>query len=386
MNWLVALVAVPSLVVSWVISAALCTLAPRWRFVDHPGERKIHRRPLALGGGIAIWAGVVVPFAVVEALLIPWSWVYRDNPDSAHLSFSFAGEWGLRLAEFIEPHLPGLVSRSSDMGFFLACGSVLVVLGLVDDTRGLDWRFRIAVETLVAAAVVFGRGWKLTLFVDWPLATDIASVLWIVWLVNSFNMLDNMDGLSAGVAAIAATMLAIVMLLTPEAGSGEPQLFIAGLLFILVGALVGFLAHNRPPARIIMGDAGAYFVGFALAVTTILATFSGGGMPRHSILAPLCVLAVPIYDTISVLCIRLRAGSSPFQGDTNHFSHRLVALGLSKTQAVLTIYLTTAACGLGALLLHEVDVAGAIVVLALVACLLAVIAILELTALRKMRS
>ena len=166
----------------------------------------------------------------------------------------------------------------------------------------------------MAAAVVFGRGWKLTLFVDWPLATDLVSVLWIVGLVNSFNMLDNMDGLSAGVAAIAATILATVMLLTPEAGSNQPQLFVAGFLFVLVGSLVGFLFHNRPPARIIMGDAGSYFVGFSLAVMTILATFSGGGVPRHAILAPLCVLAVPIYDTVSVRADSASRRAQPVRG------------------------------------------------------------------------
>ena len=155
-----------------------------------------------------------------------------------------------------------------------------------------------AVETLVAAAVVFGRGWKLTLFVDWPLVTDVVSVLWIVGLINSFNMLDNMDGLSAGVAAIAAAILAVVMLLTPETGS-QPAATCSSRdsCSCLLGALVGFLFHNRPPARIFMGDAGSYFVGFSLAVMTILATFSGGGLPRHAILAPLCVLAVPLYDT-----------------------------------------------------------------------------------------
>jgi UDP-GlcNAc:undecaprenyl-phosphate GlcNAc-1-phosphate transferase len=384
MNWLVALAAMPSFLIAWAISGVLCRLAPKWGFVDRPGDRKIHKLPVAFGGGLAIWAGVVAPFAAAEWLLVPWSRVFRDDPAAAQLDFSFAGEWGARLAEFIEPHLPGLAARSSDLWFFLACGTVLVALGLVDDTRNLDWRFRLVVEILVAAAVVFGRGWKLTLFVDWPILTDVVSMLWIVGLINSFNMLDNMDGLSAGVAAIAAAMLASVMLLTPEPGSGAPQLFIAGALFVLVGALLGFLVYNRPPARIVMGDAGAYFIGFSLAVMTTLATFSGNGTPRHAILAPLCVLAVPIYDTLSVLIIRLRAGRSPFEGDTNHFSHRLVALGLSKPQAVLTIYLTSAACGLGALLLHQVDFAGAIVVLLMVGCLLAVIAILEVTARRKL--
>jgi UDP-GlcNAc:undecaprenyl-phosphate GlcNAc-1-phosphate transferase len=385
MNALVVLAAVPSLVISWAVAGVLRVLAPRWGFVDQPGRRKIHERPLAYGGGLAIWAGVVVPMSLATAGLAAWSSVHRVDPDRARLDLSWAGSWGARLAEFVEPHLPGLASVMADVWFFLAGGTVLVLLGLVDDVRKLDWRFRLLVEILVAAAIVFGRGWKLTVFVDWPLATDVISVLWIVGLINSFNMLDNMDGLSAGVAAIAAAILAVVMLLTPEAGSTQPQLFIAGFLFVLVGALVGFLFHNRPPARIIMGDAGSYFVGYALGVLTILATFAGGGTPRHAILAPLCVLAVPIYDTLSVLWIRLRAGRSPFEGDTSHFSHRLVDLGLTRSQAVLTIYLTTAACGLGALLLHQVDAVGAIVVLSLVGCLLAVIAILEATARRRIR-
>jgi UDP-GlcNAc:undecaprenyl-phosphate GlcNAc-1-phosphate transferase len=158
MNWLVALGAVPSLLISCAAAGLLRAFAPKWGFVDLPGERKIHRRPLALGGGLAIWAGVAVPFALAEALLIPWSWAYRNHPESARLDVAFAGQWAVRLAEFVEPHLPGLVARSSDMGFFLACGSVLVLLGLIDDTRGLDWRVRLAVETLVAAARGLGRG------------------------------------------------------------------------------------------------------------------------------------------------------------------------------------------------------------------------------------
>ncbi len=99
--------------------------------------------------------------------------------------------------------------------------------------------------------------------------------MWIVGLVNSFNMLDNMDGLSGGVAAIAAAMLAAVLLIAPDPETHGPQLFVAGFLLVLVGSLLGFLWHNRPPARLFMGDAGSYFIGFCLAVATIAATFAG---------------------------------------------------------------------------------------------------------------
>ncbi len=113
-----------------------------------------------------------------------------------------------------------------------------------------------------------------------------------------------------------------------------------------------------------MGDAGSYLVGYLLAMATLTATFAGANLPKHAILAPLCVLAVPLYDTATVVLIRLRSGRSPFVGDKSHFSHRLVELGMTKPQAVLTIYLATATCGLGALLLHEVDALGAVVILA----------------------
>ena len=126
------------------------------------------------------------------------------------------------------------------------------------------------------------------------------------------------------------------------------------------------------------------FVGYCLAVASLLATFSDYQQtPWHAVLAPLCVLAVPIYETATIVIIRLRAGHSPFQADQRHFSHRLVQLGFSKPQAVLTIYLMTTTCGLGALLLARVDGIGAAVILFLVACILGLVAVLESTALRK---
>jgi UDP-GlcNAc:undecaprenyl-phosphate GlcNAc-1-phosphate transferase len=160
-------------------------------------------------------------------------------------------------------------------------------------------------------------------------------------------------------------------------------LFVAGFLFVLAGAIAGFWWYNRPPATIFMGDVGSYFVGFCIATATLMATFAGEGVPRHAVFAPLCVLAIPVYDTLSVVWIRLRSRRSPFEGDKNHFSHRLIELGLSPKRAVWTIYLVTTACGLGAILLHQVNAFGAAVVLLMVACMLATIAILEATARRK---
>ena len=136
-----------------------------------------------------------------------------------------------------------------------------------------------------------------------------------------------------------------------------------------------------------MGDAGSYFVGFCIAVTTLLATYTDARAENwHGILAPLCILAVPLYDMVTVILIRLREGRSPFQADKCHFSHRLVELGFSKPRAVLTMYLTTATCGLAGLLLQLVSGQGAIIVVLVVMFTLLIVAILESTARRQVNS
>lgn len=369
MIWLITGAIIPSMVVSWLAMHVLRRKAESFGLVDRPAGHKAHQQPTPAGGGIGIWLGVVVPLALGQCLL--W-WTATSSPPSF-------------LPEIAVQHLGGLGKQSSKLWLLVAAATVLMLLGLADDRRGLDWKLRLSIQTAVAAVVV-AAGWRLSLFVDLPWLTNALSVLWIVALINAFNMLDNMDGLSGGVGAIAAAMLAAVMLMAPDPSTHQPQLFVAGFLLVLVGALLGFLGHNCPPARIFMGDAGSYFIGFWIATGTLMATFAGEGLPRHAILAPLCVLAVPLYDTTSVVLIRLRRGHSPFQGDNNHFSHRLVDLGLSRTQAVLTIYLTTATTSLGALLLYQVDATGAIVIGLMVVCVLLLIAILETTARRKMRN
>ncbi len=366
---------VPSLVVSWGAAYLIRRRAAAWGFVDRPAARKVHSTPTPLGGGLAIWLGVVVPFAMGQLVLF----LLHERASSN------GGLVPGTLFDFIGPHVAGLWMQSKDLWLLLGLATVLMLLGLADDRRGLDWRLRLAVQISVAAAVVFGRGWKLSIAGDWPLVSAAISLVWIVGLVNSFNMLDNMDGLSAGVGTIAAAMLAAVMLLVPDPHTRQPHLFVAGFLLVIVGSLLGFLWHNRPPARLFMGDAGSYFLGFSLATIAMVATYAGGDLPQHAILAPICVFAVPLYDLVTVVAIRLRRGLSPFEADKNHFSHRLVELGLSKKQAVLTIYLLTTTCGLGALLLHEVDEVGAVLIILLVVCILLLIGILE-TAGRRAKS
>ena len=370
MIWLVAGSLIPSMIVAWSAALAVRRWGPRWGLVDKPGYRKVHSTVMPTGGGLAIWLGIVGPLAVGQVAV----WLLYH----AGFGVRHAGPADGSLTGLVALHLGGLLQQSGKLWTILAGGTVLTLLGLWDDRFGLSWKLRLGVETAVALTLV-ALGWRMSLFIDAPWLTGALSVVWVVGLINSFNMLDNMDGLSAGVAAIAAAILAVVMLAVPSPATNLPQLFIGGFLLVMVGSLLGFLGHNRPPARLFMGDAGSYLIGYLLAVITLTATFAGASLPKYAILAPLCVLAVPLYDTLTVIIIRLRLGRSPFVGDKNHFSHRLVELGMTKGQAVLTIYLATATCGLGALLLHEVDALGAVVVLALVACMLVLVAILETT-------
>ena len=367
-----------SLLVSWCATFALRFLAPHLGLVDQPGHRKVHTNPTPLGGGLAIWIGVITPFAFGQFAL--WR-IISDGEQN--LANSFVA----RIAPNYLKHLPGIWGHSDSLWVILGAGTILMLVGLADDRWGLGWKVRLLLQFGLAGVCVAWQGWRATAFINIPLLTGMLSVIWVVAMINSFNMLDNMDGLSGGVAAITSGTLAAAMLLTLDPETGDPQYFVGGFLLVITGALLGFLVHNRPPARIFMGDAGSYFVGFCIAVATLLATYTGYRSENQlAVLAPVCVMAVPLYDMITVLWIRIREGRSPFQPDKCHFSHRLVDLGLSKGKAVLTIYLLTATCGLGALLLNRVDAVGAGIIILMILCVLALIAILETTALRKLRS
>jgi len=360
---LAGIVMVASAVSLWVVSWVKLH-AQGLRLIDMPNERKVHTQPIPRGGGLGIWLGVLSVFSIGTLAVALASYSPSMLPES--------------IPESLRLMVPGLWSKLGSIWLLLAGGSVVAILGLMDDRFGLDWKVRIAVEFAVAAGIVYGLQLQLTAYIDLPWLTPILSVIWIVMLINSFNMLDNMDALSAGVAAIISGMLALMLLTTSEPSQREPQLFVAVMALALLGGLIGFLKHNWPPASIFMGDSGSYFVGYWIAVTTLLSTYSGSsGQAPHAVFAPLCLLAIPIYDTLSVIAIRLREGRSPFQADKKHFSHRLVELGMTKRQAVGTIYLATLTCSLGALLLPRTDWIGAGLVLLIVFAMLGLIALLE---------
>ena len=263
-------------------------------------------------------------------------------------------------------HLPALIT-------LIAAAAALHIMGLIDDSKHLGPIIKLIIQFAVALALTTIGEIRFGLFINNPIITTILSTFWIVTIINAFNFLDNMDGLSAGIATICAAMILSAAL------QGQ-QVFVSALLILLIGSLLGFLVFNFAPARIFMGDAGSLVVGMLIAVATIRTTYYHESSPSgnwFAALMPLIVLAVPLYDSISVTIIRLLQGRSPFVGDKQHFSHRLVKKGMTDRQAVLTIYLATACTGLGAVILPTVPPTGAILIAIQTILIILIIAILE---------
>jgi UDP-GlcNAc:undecaprenyl-phosphate/decaprenyl-phosphate GlcNAc-1-phosphate transferase len=289
-------------------------------FVDTPNARKVHTTPIPLLGGVAIVVGAILA-----------------------VFFAFRGE----------------VPRS--IAGALIAGAIVALLGLVDDRRGLSPLVRLLVQ-LAAAAILIYFGVRVRLPIAEPLNVAL-TLFWILGITNAINLLDNMDGLSAGVAAVAAAFMTLL-------GALNGQYLVSALAAAILGACLGFLRYNFQPARIFMGDAGAYFLGFWLAVLGIQLRF-----PQNvnfvTWMVPVLVLGLPIFDTTLVTISRLRRRVHPFTGGQDHLSHRLVERGFSQREAVLILYLLAGGFGMIALFITEASVAEGYFLGALVALLAA---------------
>lgn len=315
-----------------LLSAVGTAAVRRWSlargFVDLPGGHKAHDNPVALGGGIAVTLAVLLPILLAIAVANTFA---AGPPD-----------W---LPYSVSVHLDGIVSRNYVATGIALAAITMCILGLADDARPMRPALKFLGQFLIALFLVVGCNLRLMSHLPYGLSVFL-SLAWMLTLTNSFNFLDNMDGLAAGVGMIAAAVFA-----TTAAGAG--QLFVPLCCWLLVGALAGFLPFNFHPARIYLGDAGSMVIGLLLAVFTILTTFAAPeqGQRPFGMLAPLVVMAVPLYDTISVIYLRWRLGVPIWTGDRRHFSHRLIRRGMSIPQAVLVIWLATLVTSLPALLL-----------------------------------
>jgi UDP-GlcNAc:undecaprenyl-phosphate/decaprenyl-phosphate GlcNAc-1-phosphate transferase len=344
---------------SAVLTAAMRKLAVRAGFVARPASDRYHRSVIPLGGGAAIFATlstvILAAIVVVKFIAVP-----------GHLG---------RLVERVTLNPADFLARMNELWVIWLSAAVLFALGLWDDKKRLGPFLKLAIQCAVAlAAAAFGEV-RVELFIQSRVVTSILSALWIVVIINAFNFLDNMDGASAGIAVIVSSIL-----FTAAAFSG--QILVGGLALVFVGTLLGFLVFNFPPAKIFMGDAGSLVVGFFVALLSLRTTYYHEAQSGswYAVFLPLVVMAVPLYDFVSVTLLRISQGKSPFVGDTQHFSHRLKKHGLTDTQTVLVLYLATLCTGLGATFLYQVNLAGTILIFVQTIFILSIIAVFETTA------
>ena len=284
-------------------------LALRTGVVDMPNTRKVHGSPVPMLGGAAIYAGFVL------ALVL------------------FGDRFYIR-----------------ELVAILLGATLVSLFGLADDRWGLHAYLKLAGQLLAGIILVIG-GTRVQLFTgEWSWLNLALTLIWVVGITNAFNLLDNMDGLSGGVTTVAASFF---LLLAAMSG----QYLVGALAAALIGACIGFLRYNLNPATVFMGDTGSLFLGFLLAAIGIKLRFPSN-VPWITWLVPICVLALPIFDTSLVFVSRLRRGLNPLTTPgKDHLSHRLVALGLTRREAVLVCYLIGGVCGMFAVYVSQARIA-----------------------------
>jgi UDP-GlcNAc:undecaprenyl-phosphate GlcNAc-1-phosphate transferase len=278
-------------------------MALRLGIIDQPNARKIHVSPIPLLGGVAIYG------SCIAAVLL------------------FGNRFGLH----------ELVS-------ILVGASLMSFLGVWDDRRSLSPFLKLMGQFLAASILVL-TGVRIGTF-PWEAVNVAVTLGWVVVITNAMNLLDNMDGLSGGVGAAAAIYFLLLAAM-------NDQYLVGALTAALIGACLGFLVYNFNPASIFMGDAGSLFIGFMLAAVGIKLRFPEG-IEIVTWMVPVLILGLPLFDTTLVIISRLRRGLNPLTTPgKDHISHRLVAMGYTRREAVLICYLACAGLGVVALFITQ---------------------------------
>ncbi|HBG48796.1 MAG TPA: undecaprenyl-phosphate alpha-N-acetylglucosaminyl 1-phosphate transferase [Cyanobacteria bacterium UBA9971] len=272
--------------------------------VDMPNERKVHKNPIPRLGGVAIWLCTILTFVIL--VFINWDYPYGNG-------------------------LSGI----------LVGGSIMFLLGLVDDLYDLSPKFKLVVQ-IGAALIAFLLGVRIEILFNpfgGALHLGILSLpitlIWLVGISNAMNFIDGVDGLAGGVSAICAVTLAVVAIYTNQPIS-------AVLASILAGSMMGFLVFNFHPARIFMGDSGALFSGFVLAGLSVAGVLKS---LTATMLLPILILVVPIMDISFSVFRRLLKGSNPMKADAEHIHHKLLKAGFSHNRTAAILYLVCAGAG-----------------------------------------
>lgn len=315
-----------ALLTAWLTLPLWKIFCARAGIVDDPGHRKIHDQAVPLAGGLTVMTALALP--TILAIVALW----------------LRHEFALKIPPLTSETTPlltyGFHKRSLELAAIFAGAVAMLLVGLWDDKSELHAGPKFLCQFAVAALVA-ASGARITLFVPNVLFSFAITILWILTVTNAFNFMDNMNGLCGGLGAIGAFYFGL-----SAANAPVPQYLVALIAFLVCGALVGFLPHNFPRAKSFLGDSGSHLVGYLLAVLAILPHFYTSANPKvFAVLTPLLVLAVPLGDLVWVVILRWRSGKPFYEGDNNHLSHRLVQHGMSRTRAVLMIWLLAAFIG-----------------------------------------
>ena len=292
-------------VLSFILTPLVTRAAHRLGVIDRPDPRRVNLTPVPRGGGLAVALAFLV----------------------AVIAFLIANRTGVVRA-------PSSIGPTELVALLLG-GALAAIVGAIDDYWQLRARWQLLGQIAIASlAVVLGAtpsaiGSPLGGSIDLTGPIGIGfTLVWIVGMINSTNFIDGLDGLSPGIGVVAAITLGLISLTTAVGIFGQP--YVAVLCFALVGSLVGFLRWNFYPASIFVGTAGVMFVGYTLALLSILGA--------AKVAVALLVLGVPIIDTFWIIIRRIASRRSPFTPDRGHIHHRLLDMGLSHRQSVLLIY------------------------------------------------
>lgn len=316
---LTALTAAAAVVVALIVTPMVRLFAHRLELLDQPGGRKVHQIPIPRLGGVAM----AIAFGVA-----------------------------IGLATLASPDLGAVGGlRPNRAGAILAGVSLLVVVGIWDDVKGMSALPKLLFQ-IAAATLAWALGLKLEVF--WlPWGTFELGVLslpitvaWIVAVINAINLIDGLDGLATGVVLTVLSAFAVLAFL-----DGVPPTLI--IIAATGGAAVGFLAYNLHPATIIMGDTGSMFLGFVVAAVGI--SLTQDGVNPQAPWVPIVALGLPIADTIWAVVRRTARGSAFFVADQGHIHHQLLRLGLSQRDAMLLLTAISAGLGIIAVLLGQIE-------------------------------
>lgn len=322
--------------ISFFMTPAVIKFAFKVGALDKPDSRKVHKEIKPRMGGVAVYLAFAIPVCIL----------YGSNTEV--------------------------------MGLLLG-GLFIVLLGIFDDIFGMPARLKLLGQIAVATLVLF-FGIKID-FITNPLSDDIIylgilsiplTIFWIVAVINAINLIDGLDGLASGISIIAAITISAVALREGSALGNSEILNVAVIALILAFATFGFLKYNFYPAKIFLGDTGSMFLGYCLAVLSIIgATKSAAAIP---VFIPMVILGIPLLDTFFAIVRRCYQGRPVFKPDKEHVHHCLMELGLSHKQTVLVIYGISMFMGISAYVLNLVTTDRAILILAVLSVMIIVAA------------